>query len=78
MCGCLKLVTTKFGSYNKKPTLPKSETDMIGKQVIISGGRHGRIVETIINNSGKCIGYIINREGGKNFSVLKSDIVQII
>jgi len=77
MCRCLKVVNTTFGSYDRKRLETNDSSDLTGKQVITSNGNHGRIVESIINNSGKPVGYIIN-QGGRKFSIFKSDIIQII
>ena len=70
------MFNTSFGSYNKG--IISAETDLVGKDIITRSGLHGMVLENIINNSGKAVGYIVKQGAGDRISVLKSDVIQII
>lgn len=77
MCGCLKIFNTSFKSYHGWSS-SYIDYDLSGKEIVSRKGIHGVVLETIANNSGKAVGYIVKQGSGNRISVLRSDVLQII
>lgn len=75
MCKCKKM-----NLYNNtssiKEDYKKLEESLIGINVLTEKMKEGKVVQDIIGNGGKIIGYIIEDNTGKKFTIFKNQIIK--
>ena len=72
-CGCGG-TTDNIRSFNTTSTPRYSQDPLVGKRVSLRDGRSGLVDDSIRNNTGEVIGYVIEGDRG-NYRVFKDKIV---
>ena len=71
-CGCGG-TTDNIRGYNNTSAIKYSQDPLVGKRVSLVDGRSGRVDDSIRNNTGDVIGYVIEGDRG-NYRVFKDKI----
>lgn len=75
-CGC-EGTADNIRTYNTSGISKYSQDPLVGKRVSLIDGRSGMVDDSIRNNTGEVIGYVIEGERG-NYRVFKNKICGII
>lgn len=75
-CGCGD-TTNNIRSYTGAPASRYSQDPLVGKKVSLVDGRSGMVDDSIRNNTGEVIGYVIEGDRG-SYRVFKNKISGII
>lgn len=76
-CGCTD-TTENIRSFNTNSTPSKySQDPLVGKRVSLVDGRKGLVDDSIRNNTGEVIGYVIEGDKG-NYRVFKNKIAGLL
>lgn len=72
-CGCGG-TTNNIRSFNSNNTPKYSQDPLVGRRVSLRDGRSGLVDDSIRNNTGEVIGYVIEGDKG-NYRVFKDKII---
>lgn len=75
-CGC-NGTTENIRSYSSSSTSRYSQDPLVGKKVSLVDGRSGMVDDSIRNNTGEVIGYVIEGDRG-NYRIFKNKISGVL